>query len=602
MIETMDSNRFAALALTTLLALPAAAYNHVETVIPNIQGRFNVACSNVAQDASRIAFGMTASDYWEGRNDHYVTELLTNRGSAVIFQTRSPFDPFVYPSTWGRTTEFAAIVCYPTPRTNNDPDYRLPGTTDVVPHMEAPGASPKLITNQELWTTVGQPMPAGTVAGDPARVPLVTFSHGLTGSPISKGYINILALLASHGFMVGAVFHGDPRISRVRIEDMGDFAFLLLFFNNVVEMQLMRPLSLKAFNDRLLGDARYSRAIDYERIGGFGASLGGEAMMHLMGAGITTTLGFECHDAPSDPRIKAAVAFVPYAGQNFLPAFCEGQSSAANITKPFLALSGNFDTTAPIRMMEMAANRMKGSRYLVQLDGVPHQFEPEYAGDLMTWMTTFLSAYLNVPWDSGAMGRFIRMNSVEGGPADHVTIDVHVPLPPVAGEVPVREFRNRILDHYFIAATQEEIDFIARGAAGSGWELTGQSFKAWKAPVVGGPVGPPVYAGATDPVCRFYGGANGGPNSHFFTAVQGECDFVKAGHAGGWFYEGIGFVSHAVDSNQRCPEGWLGVNRAFNRRAAQNDSNHRFSTSDSTMREMESQGWSYEATVMCALP
>jgi hypothetical protein len=196
------------------------------------------------------------------------------------------------------------------------------------------------------------------------------------------------------------------------------------------------------------------------------------------------------------------------------------------------------------------------------------------------------------------------MNTVEGGPADHVTIDVHVPFASTPfNEVPVREFHNTILNHYFMAATQQEIDFIARGGAGPGWELTGQSFKAWQAPVAGGPVGPPVYAGATDPVCRFYGGVNGGPNTHFFTAVQSECDFVKSGRAGGWFYEGIGFVSHAVDANQRCPDGWLGVNRAYNNGGpAHNDANHRFSTSDSTMHDMESQGWSYEAMVMCALP
>jgi hypothetical protein len=592
----MDSNRFAALLLSALAALPAAAYNHVETVIPNIQGRFNVACSNVAQDESRVAPGLKASDYWEGRDDHYVTELLTNRGSAITFQTRSPFDPIVYPGTWGRLTDYVGIVCYPTPRTNNDPDYQLPGTTDFVPHMEAPGASPKLITNQELWATVGQDMPAGTVAGDVARVPLITFSHGLTGSPISSGYVNILALLASHGFMTGAVFHGDPRISRVRIEDLGDFAYLLVFFNNVVEMQLMRPLSLKAFNDRILGDARYSRAVDFDRIGGFGASLGGEAMMHLMGAGITTTMGFDCHDAPRDSRIKAAVGFVPYAGQSFLPAFCEGQREAANITRPFLALSGNFDTTAPIRMMEMAANRMKGTRYLVQLDGVPHQFVAEYAGDLMTWTTTFLNAYLDVRWDPGAMGRFIRMNTVEGGPYDHVTIDVHVPKASSFASSMVREYRNTVLNHYFMAATQPEQDFIASGGAGPGWELTGQAFNAWPNFVSLDPLG------STSPVCRFYGGRNGGPNSHFFTAVQSECDFVKSGGAGGWFYEGIGFHSWAVDANQRCPTGWLGVNRAYNNRAAQNDANHRFSTSDSTMRDMESQGWSYEAMVMCAPP
>ncbi|HUQ29319.1 MAG TPA: hypothetical protein VM051_12050 [Usitatibacter sp.] len=588
----MDSNRFAAFVLAAFLAAPALAYNHVETVTPVVQGRFNVACSNVAQDASRIAPGSSASDYWEGRDGHYVTDLLT--GDAITFRVRPPFDPAVYPTTWFRNVDFTAIVCYPTTSSNRDADYMLPGTSDVVPHMEASGAAPKLIGRNEFMATVGMASFPTPPADATMKLPLIVFSHGLTGSPISKGYVNILTLLASHGYMVGAVFHGDPRISPVRIESLGDLAYLIAFNSNIVEMQLMRPLSLKAFNDRLLGDSRYSPGIDTERIAGFGASLGGEAMMHLLGADITTTLGFDCHSAPSDSRIKAAVTFVPYSGQSFLPAFCEGQTGAAKITKPVLSLAGTADTTAPIRMTEMATNRMKGTRYLVQLDDVPHQFLPEYAGDLVTWMTTFLNAYLEVSWDATAMARFIRMNSVSGGPSDRVTIDVHVPKQPAfAGDVLVREFHNTVTDHYFVAATQQEFDFIARGGAGPGWELTGQSFRAWTNFLSLDPLG------STSPVCRFYGA---GPNSHFFTVVQSECDFVKAGGAGAWIYEGIGFYSWTPNAGQRCVSGWLGVNRAFNGRAARNDSNHRFSTSDSTIRDMESQGWTYEATVMCVPP
>jgi hypothetical protein len=239
---------------------------------------------------------------------------------------------------------------------------------------------------------------------------------------------------------------------------------------------------------------------------------------------------------------------------------------------------------------------MKGSRYLIQLDGVPHEFKPEYAGDLITWTVTFYRAYLQ--GDTGSLDKLVHMKTVPGGPNDSVRIDVHVPKAASSGGVLVREFHNTVLDHYFMAATQEEVDFIGRGGAGPGWELTGQSFKAWPS----GTASAVTSGGGTllDPVCRFYGGANGGPNSHFFTAVQGECDFVKSGRAGGWFFEGIGFASKAVDSSQQCPAGWIGVNRAYNNRAAQNDSNHRFSTSDSTMHDMETQGWIYEATVMCA--
>jgi hypothetical protein len=387
----MDSNRFAVFALTALLALPAAAYNHVNTVAPTAQGPFNVACSNVAQDASRIAPGLIADDYWEGR-DHYVTELLSDPGSAIVYDVRVPFDPLVYPGNFGRNERFAAVVCYPTPASNNDPNYVLPSSGEIVPHMQPVGRAPKLIGVSEYLSAFNvaiDPPPPG-----PMRMPLIIYSHGLGGSPISSGYLQTIALLASHGYMVAGVFHGDSRFSKIRIEDFADVAYVLAGYNFIVEMSLMRPLSLVALTDRLLEDPNYSVGINRDQIGGFGASMGGEAMLHLLGANITTNAGFGCHDAPRDPRIKAAVSFVPYAGQTFLPAFCDSQSGVDSITTPFLALAGTADVTAPIKMVDSALRRMKGSRYLVELSGVPHEFKAEYAGDLITWMVTFFRAYL----------------------------------------------------------------------------------------------------------------------------------------------------------------------------------------------------------------
>jgi hypothetical protein len=101
-------------------------------------------------------------------------------------------------------------------------------------------------------------------------------------------------------------------------------------------------------------------------------------------------------------------------------------------------------------------------------------------------------------------------------------------------------------------------------------------------------------------VCRFYGALAGGPNSHFFTASPSECDFVK--RQGGWYYEGIGFYIRPVDESGKCPDGYLSVNRAYNNGWMRNDSNHRFTTSDSTIREMGRKGWAVEGTVMCARP
>ncbi|HXN14854.1 MAG TPA: hypothetical protein VN878_00670, partial [Usitatibacter sp.] len=325
MLRKLPSLGLQMLALAVALAAaPARALNH-DLVVPAIAaGPFAVACSNLAQDPARIAqLGGAPIDYWEGRpsfgQSRYITQILTDLMSVVHFDAPIPDERRYYPQFAGGTVAFVAIVCHPTARANNDPDYALPGSQDLIPHMQLAGAPPKLISASEYLQTLGLPVNGVGIA--PARLPLIAFSHGLSGSPISPGYLGAMVQLASQGYMVGAVFHADQRFSRVRVQDLADFWYLLRNFDLVVEMQLMRPLSIKAMIDQLLLDPGFAPGIDPDRIGGFGASLGGEAMMHLLGARITTTIGLGCHETVRDPRIKAAVGFVPYSGQSFLPAF-----------------------------------------------------------------------------------------------------------------------------------------------------------------------------------------------------------------------------------------------------------------------------------------
>lgn len=597
MDSTLTRNALRALAaLCALAAAPAFAINHENVVSPIAPGPFVVACSNVEHDLARIAaLGGTAVDYWEGRavngTNRYITDILAHRDSAFVFDVRVPFRPSLYPTLWLQRPEFAAIVCHPTSRSNADPDYTLPDNGGLVPHMQPAGAAPRLIAAAEYAQTLG--IAVDPAVSGPAALPLVVYSHGLAGSPLGKGYLDVAVALAAQGFMVAAVFHADDRFSPVRIEDLGDFAFVLAAFPVIVQMQALRPLALKAMTDRLLSDPGFAPGIDTSRIGGFGASLGGEAMAHLLGARITSSIALTCEATERDSRIRAAVTYVPYSGQSFLPAFCDDQSGAESVDRPFLAIAGTFDTTAPIKMTEQAVNRMGSSRYLVELVGGQHELRPQDAGDVLTWMVTFLGAYLDVRSDPGAMARFIRMRQVNGGREDNLVVDVHVPFANMAGETRALEFHNTFLDHYFLAAGQDEIDSIRNGGAGEGWELTGESFKVW-------PQMPPDTFTAVGPVCRFYGRPAGGPNSHFFTASASECAGVKG--QGGWFYEGIGFYIRPVGTDGKCPDGFLSVNRAYNNGFPRNDSNHRFTTSDSTLREMGRKGWAMEGTVMCARP
>jgi len=427
----MDStSRSRALVAALLLACGLAhAANHDTPAPPTRPGPFSVACSNVELDMARLnAIGGQPSDYWEGAEvagaHRYITDVLAHPDAAVIYRAPVPFKVGMYPTLFGRNVEFAAIVCYPTPRTNPDPDYAIPVQGGVVPHMQQPGSAPRLISKSEFAQTVGQPVASGT---DPMQLPLLVFSHGLGGSPLGSGYIDVLKALAAQGFMVGAVFHADSRYSKVRIEDLADLAFALAFFPTVVEMQALRPLALKSMTDALLANPGYAQGIDRTRIGGFGASLGGEAMIHLLGGRITASLTKACDDPVYDSRLRAAVGYVPYAGQSFLPAFCEGQSGVRFVDRPFLGISGTADTTAPLTQAKQAVNNMTGSRYVVELAGGQHELAVANVPEVLTWTVAFLDAYLDVPWDSTAAARFIRMGSVAGNGPDSLTVDAHVP-------------------------------------------------------------------------------------------------------------------------------------------------------------------------------
>ena len=85
------------------------------------------------------------------------------------------------------------------------------------------------------------------------------------------------------------------------------------------------------------------------------------------------------------------------------------------------------------------------------------------------------------------------------------------------------------------------------------------------------------------PVCRFYAG---GPNSHFYTANTSECQWLRSLEAQNrsasagkafldWGFETIAFWA-LVPENGQCAAGTTPVYRAYNHRAAKNDSNHRF--------------------------
>lgn len=182
-----------------------------------------------------------------------------------------------------------------------------------------------------------------------------------------------------------------------------------------------------------------------------------------------------------------------------------------------------------------------------------------------------------------------------------------LPPPPVEGTVVeyvnTGNFPLSPGGHYFYSADVREQVAVDVGEVGA-FKRTGRSFKA----------------GGYAAVCRFYGSQQPGPNSHFFTASQDECDFLKnlqqypiPSTQQQWNYEGQGFMANtpipatAAGGTPTCPAGSVPVYRAYNNAWDANgsknpwDSNHRFSTDLNDIQEVVAKfGWRNEGMVMCS--
>jgi hypothetical protein len=351
-------------------------------------------------------------------------------------------------------------------------------------------------------------------------------------------------------------------------------------------MQAMRPLSLKAMTDALLANrGGYAAAIDANRIGGFGASLGGEAMIHLLGGKITSSLTKACEDPVYDARIKAAVGYVPYAGQSFLPAFCDGQAGAQFVDRPFLGISGTADTTAPLPVARQAINRMASSRYLVELAGGKHELALENVPDVLTWTITFLNAYVGSPWDP-AMPRFIRMRNVAGGAGDTLTVDAHVPAAANGGEIRALEFYDGAHDRYVLAAGEGD---IAAKAAQPDLVALHLGFKGLASP-----------GNATVAACRT---VNDGSGEAAIGVGDFECGYYF--RARGWRVVDVPFAFAGLEASGTCGAGLLEVDRAWAPVAGRIGAGvprSRLTTSNSEMRALLNRGWHAGGAVGCAPP
>ncbi len=368
-----------------------------------LPGPYAVGCTNIAQDFTGLPANDEVMNYWEGM-DHYLIDLLTDPDNTLIASVDTPQNTNLYGSFAGKEISFVVIVCYPTTTENPRPDYLLP-TGESLPHMPTGSAPP-------LFADVS------------ARYPVLMFSHGFGDSPISaEEYIMAMSTFASYGYVVIAPFHGDFRFSKANIENISDFIDAALNLERFTALQSLRPLAMSAALTLVLEHPQWTGHLDDTRIGGFGASMGGETMLLLGGAGLTTSYfdrGESWEQVTYDRRIEAAVGYIPYFGRSILPAFGKDYDGLEKVTLPFLGISGTADTVAPISEVKAGMNRLTGTRELVELSGVKHGFDVPSTDDIFTWALTFLDA--EVLENQNAKMQLANMRNVAGGGDDSVAI------------------------------------------------------------------------------------------------------------------------------------------------------------------------------------
>jgi hypothetical protein len=158
------------------------------------------------------------------------------------------------------------------------------------------------------------------------------------------------------------------------------------------------------------------------------------------------------------------------------------------------------------------------------------------------------------------------------------------------------EYYHPAIDHYFMTSGPNEIADLE--AHPFGWVRTGETFGDWT---------PANLPGAVH-VCRFYGDPVIGPNSHFYTGEDFECNGLIAMDAAtpkgkpAWHLEARPF-DIAIPSSFTCPGNLQPVYRAFNGPAAKGgDPNHRYTTDPAIYAAMLAKGWLPEDVHFCAPP
>lgn len=358
-------------------------------ILPMGPGPYAIGSTNLEVSATRDA---AMIDYLNGKDRSggalYLSEILAHPESALVTTIDVPAEPKTFGKQAGTRLPVVLFVLYPTRNDNARADFTFPykETGDnVFPHMQGAGEKP-------IFPETG------------AKYPLVIYSGGFGTHGL--WHLEHLKFLASHGFIVIDLFHGDSRCVGFK------------------EAMAVRPLELRAALDFVLQQPAFAEAIDQKRMGASGASAGGHTILSVVG-GVDPASSLS---NPPDLRIKAAFGLVPYMGgvMGAWPfalkdwRFGEDHAGLKLVRTPFLAVYGQKDKNVPRKGVEEGVGEMSGPAAAVMLDGETHNISKAANSDINTWELLFFNAWLRD--DAEAHRQLEAGTSVQGGVHDHKTL------------------------------------------------------------------------------------------------------------------------------------------------------------------------------------
>ncbi|WP_457425064.1 alpha/beta hydrolase family protein [Roseateles sp. P5_E7] len=365
--------------LFLLLSLCLAASAQAAEIPAAGPGPFAVGSTNLQVT---VPGGRPLIDYLNGSKDGaYLSVILAHPQAVPQLQVSVPASQPGAGALVGKPQPLVLHILYPTPASNPRPDYAFPykDTGDaLVPHMQGPADKPLL-------------------ADPAAKYPLIVYSGGYNTHGL--WHLAHLKLLASHGYIVVNLFHGDSRAPGYH------------------ESVALRQAGVRAALDYVLKDAVFGPAIDRDRIGASGASAGGLTVLALLG-GVDPK--YPAHN-PRDPRIKAGFGLVPFMGTSFgvwpfkTDAWHLGEDfgGLAAVKVPFFAVYADQDKSVSPDAVRVGVRRLGGPVWAVELPGEGHLLSPAAEREAYSWELTFFDAFLR--GNAEARAKLVASTQVSGG-------------------------------------------------------------------------------------------------------------------------------------------------------------------------------------------